>query len=107
MPMPVFIQRSELQAYANSLPIEFLDMQDHHKFLFGGDRLERLVMDRRHLRAQCAQELSVKQLKLRQAIVSVRRQERSVCANPDAFSSEHPDALPRRAAVGDGSSQRR
>lgn len=68
-PAPVFLPRAELQAYADSLPIEFLDMQDHHKVLFGTDPLLGLTVDRRHLRAQCAQELSVKLLKLRQALL--------------------------------------
>jgi hypothetical protein len=66
-PPPVFVGKNELQAYADSLPIEFLDMQDHHKVLHGTDVLQALAVDRRSLRAQCAQELSVKLLKLRQA----------------------------------------
>ncbi len=67
--MPVFVQKKELSLYAKSLPIEFLDMQDHHKVLFGRDTLEGLSIDRSHLRAQCLAELSVKQVKLRQAIL--------------------------------------
>src|SRR5438552_10576690 len=65
-PMPVFVQKNELAAYAKGLPIEFLDMQDHHKVIFGSDPIEGLTIDRTNLRAQCLQELSVKQLKLRQ-----------------------------------------
>jgi hypothetical protein len=67
--VPVWIQKSELQTYADSLPIEFLDMQDHHTVVFGSDPLQGLNVDRSHLRAQCAQELSVKELKLRQAVL--------------------------------------
>jgi len=71
-PVPVFLPQSELKAYADNLPIEFLDMQDHHRVLYGAaDPLQKLAVDRTHLRAQCAQELSVKLLKLRQAIVLV------------------------------------
>ena len=69
-PTPVFLAQSELKACADSLPVEFLDMQDHHKVLFGKeDPLQALTVDRSRLRAQCAQELSVKLLKLRQAMV--------------------------------------
>ena len=68
-PAPVFVQKNELPIYANSLPIEFLDMQDHHKVIFGSDPFQGLKMDRANLRAQVAQELSVKQLKLRQAFL--------------------------------------
>ena len=67
--MPVFLQKNELALYAKSLPIEFLDMQDHHKVLFGADVLEGLSIDRSNLRAQCRQELSIKEIKLRQAIL--------------------------------------
>jgi hypothetical protein len=66
---PVFVPKNELQIYADSLPVEFLDMQDHHKVLFGPDLIQGLNVSRSHLRAQCAQELSVKEYKLRQAIV--------------------------------------
>jgi len=67
-PLPVFVPQSELASYAKGLPIEFLDMQDHHKVLYGSDPLADLMVDRSHLRAQCVQELSVKLLKLRQAM---------------------------------------
>src|SRR6266404_6289672 len=70
-PMPVFVQKSELAIYAKSLPVEFLDMQDHHKVIFGSDPLEGLAVDRAHLRSQCLQELSTKQVKLRQAALLV------------------------------------
>jgi len=53
--MPVFVPKSELQIYADSLPIEFLDMQDHHKVVFGADPLQGLTVDPAHLRGQCAQ----------------------------------------------------
>src|SRR5260221_2025589 len=70
--MPIFIQKSELQIYADSLPIEFLDMQDHHKVILGTDPLHTLKVDRSNLRAQCLQELSIKLLKLRQAVLLAR-----------------------------------
>jgi hypothetical protein len=70
-PMPVIVPMGELQAYANNLPIEFLDMQDHRQVIFGPDPLQGLMVDRSYLRAQCAQELSVKLLKLRQAMLLV------------------------------------
>ena len=68
--MPVLVTKSDLAIYANNLPIEFLDMQDHHQVVFGPDPLQSLSVDPVHLHAQCAQELSLKQLKLRQAILA-------------------------------------
>jgi len=66
-PMPVFVQKNELVAYAKGLPVEFLDMQDHHKVIFGSDLLADLRVDSANLRSQCLQELCTKQLKLRQS----------------------------------------
>jgi predicted nucleotidyltransferase len=67
--MPVFMQKNEVSLYADALPVEFLDMQDHHKVIFGSNPLEPLRVDRTNLRAQCLQELALKQLKLRQAVL--------------------------------------
>jgi hypothetical protein len=70
--MPVLVQKNEVSLYADALPVEFLDMQDHHKVIFGSSPLEGLRIDRSNLRAQCLQELAVKQLKLRQAMLLVK-----------------------------------
>jgi hypothetical protein len=67
--VPVFMQKNEIPFYADALPVEFLDMQDHHKVIFGLNPLESLRIDRSNLRAQCLQELSLKLLKLRQAVL--------------------------------------
>lgn len=79
-PVPVFLPRSELTVYADHLPIEFLDMQDHHQVIYGTDPLQGLTVDRSHLRALCAQELSVKLLKLRQATLLAEGDEKRLSA---------------------------
>jgi hypothetical protein len=86
--MPVFLPQAELKAYADNLPIEFLDMQDHHKLILGTvDPLQALIVDRRHLRAQCIQELSIKLLKLRQMLVLLGN-------NPKSLRHSLLDSLP-------------
>ena len=79
-PVPVFVPQAELKAYADHLPIEFLDMQDHHQVVYGTDPLQGLTVDRGHLRAQCAEELSVKLLKLRQATLLAEGDEKRLSA---------------------------
>jgi len=79
-PLPVFIQKSELQTYADSLPIEFLDMKDHHRIIVGSDPLSGLVVNPSGLRAQCMQELSVKLIKLRQAVLLAGEDEKKLRA---------------------------
>jgi predicted nucleotidyltransferase len=67
---PVLAAPEELLGMARSFPIEFMDMIDHHKVLHGDDPLIRLLVDSRHLRAQCEHDLALAQLKLRQAIAA-------------------------------------
>ena len=77
-PLPVFIQKSELQTYADSLPIEFLDMQDHRRVIFGSDPLAGI--DGEPLgasRAMPSGTFAIKLLKLRQAVLLADGNEKS------------------------------
>src|SRR5205823_2188820 len=65
---PVLIGPNDLAGYARSFPIEFFDMLDHHRLLFGNNPLPGLRVDPRHLHAQCEHDLALLQLKLRQTI---------------------------------------
>lgn len=67
-PAPILIEVDELASYAKALPIEFLDLKDHHRVLHGEDPLVDLRVDQAHLRAQCVYEIATKQLRLRQAL---------------------------------------
>ena len=97
-PAPVFVQASELPAYAKSLPIEFLDMQDHHKVLQGSDPLQGFVVDRSNLRAQCSQELAVKLLKLRQSVLATKGHPKDLRGYSFRFFAKCAHALPGRPA---------
>jgi|GEM_PF-1548638 predicted nucleotidyltransferase len=66
--MPVLVEAGELPHFARSFPIEFLDMLDHHKVLFGDNPLTELAVDRVHLKSQCIHELALLQLKIRQRL---------------------------------------
>jgi predicted nucleotidyltransferase len=68
---PVLAEPDELPALAKDFPIEFLDMREEHRTLFGEDPLSRLVIDRQHLLAQCTHDLALVRLRLRQAIGSL------------------------------------
>jgi hypothetical protein len=94
--LPVLVQNSELQTYADSLPIEFLDMQDHHQVVFGRNPLQGLIVGKSSLRAQCAQELAVKQLKLRQALLLSKRDPRRLT---DLLLSTLPSVLTLYRAI--------
>jgi hypothetical protein len=56
---------------ADVFPIEFSDMKDCHKILFGKDTLSELAIDHKHQRLECEHELRGKLLNLRSRYVLV------------------------------------
>ena len=66
---PVFFDTEFLHDALDVFPIELLDMQEHHRTLWGPDLLAALRIEVVSLRRQCEQELRGKLLKLRQAYV--------------------------------------
>ncbi|HVO33786.1 MAG TPA: hypothetical protein VMU17_07710 [Elusimicrobiota bacterium] len=66
--LPIICQPDELHALAQTYPIEFSDMIDHHRVLFGEDPLKDLLVDTQALGYQCRHDVSLIILKLRQAV---------------------------------------
>jgi hypothetical protein len=85
---PLFFDPEGLQRSLDVFPIEFLDMQERHRILWGSDLLAPLRVGRGNLRLQCEQELRGKLLRLRQAYVE---------------SAGSPDELRRTLLVAAGS----
>ena len=70
---PLFFDSEGLHDSLDVFPIEFLDMQERHRALWGPDLFAGLEIQRANLRLQCEQELRGKLMKLRQSYVeSVR-----------------------------------
>ncbi len=65
-PPPQCFTPNELLTSADAFPIEFLDMQQSRKVIFGGDPLASLAIADDHLRLQLERELKGKLLLLRQ-----------------------------------------
>ncbi len=70
---PMFFDPQFLRDSLDVFPIEFLDMQTHHRTLWGPDLLADLRIGAEPLRRQCELELRGKLLKLRQAYVESSR----------------------------------
>ncbi len=68
-PAPIILRLGELAAVARSLPIEFLDAQNHHRVILGEDPFKDLTINTDFLRAQCEHEISVTTIKLRQGAI--------------------------------------
>jgi hypothetical protein len=71
---PLLLTEREVQPSTDCFPIEFHDMQQHRRVLFGTDVIEHLSIDDKYYRAQVEHELRSKQLRLRQRAAEVLSQ---------------------------------
>ncbi len=65
-PSPLLMSEEEVRTSTDCFPIEFHDMQEQRKVLFGKDVIADLVIDRSFYRAQVEHDLRAKLLRLRQ-----------------------------------------
>ena len=77
-PPPLFMTQEELQRSTDVFTIEFMDMRQHHRALFGDDVLENLDIPTRFHRRQVEYELREKLVLLRQAVCVVAKSERKL-----------------------------
>ena len=59
------LSEDDLRSSTDVFPIKFLDMQEHHRVLWGKDVLSGLTIARDHLRLRCEQEIKNLLLRLR------------------------------------------
>lgn len=65
-PAPLLMTEEETRTSTDSFPIEFSDMRERRKVLYGKDVVADLTIDGRYLRAQLEHDLRSKLLRLRQ-----------------------------------------
>lgn len=70
-PSPLLMSEEEVTKSADSFPIEFRDMQQRRKVLYGPDPIEDLVVHDTHYRTQVEHELRSSLLRLRQHAASI------------------------------------
>jgi predicted nucleotidyltransferase len=70
-PSPLLLSEEEVRDSTDCFPIEFHDMQERRRVLYGPDVVEKLVIDKVFYRAQVEMELRTKLLRLRQKAGSV------------------------------------
>jgi predicted nucleotidyltransferase len=69
-PLPQIFTRQELLDSADVFPIEFLDMRQSRRVLYGADPLAELKIDMRHYRGQLERELKVRLELLRRRYIA-------------------------------------
>ena len=70
-PSPLLMSEEEAHNSADSFPIEFRDMHDHRKVLYGIDVIAGIEVDPKFYRAQLEHELRAKLFRLRQQAAGV------------------------------------
>jgi hypothetical protein len=60
----LFLSEDELHRSTDVFPIKFLQMQRHHRVVYGRDVLSGLQISRQHLRLRCEQEIKNLMLRL-------------------------------------------
>jgi hypothetical protein len=75
-PPPLFMTRAELESSTDVFTIELLDMQQHHRVLFGEDVVQGLQIGRQLHRVQVEYELREKLVLLRQQLLLASESER-------------------------------
>jgi hypothetical protein len=65
-PAPLLLTENEVRNSTDCFAIEFHDIKEHHRILYGADVVSSLVIDRSFYRAQVEHDLRAKLLRLRQ-----------------------------------------
>lgn len=73
IPAPLFLTRRHLESSADVFPVEFLEMRDRHRVLYGPDLISGLKIDLKHLRHQCEEQVKGKLILIRQAYLETAR----------------------------------
>lgn len=78
-PAPLLLTRREFETSTDCFAIEFRDIRDHHRILYGEDLVNDLQLDPSFYRAQVEHELRAKLLRLRHKAAGVLADRRLLC----------------------------
>ncbi len=66
--IPLIFKKSELQSALDVFPVEFIEMRDRNRIIFGEDLLKDIEISKENLRRQCEMEIRAKVLGLRKML---------------------------------------
>jgi len=69
-PAPLFMDRAEWPTSCDVYAIEYSDIKDRHKLLYGEDIVSSLTVEKNHLRLQCESEIKNLLVRLRQSYLA-------------------------------------
>jgi len=76
-PPPLTLTQSEWRGSADSFPMEYADVLERHRVLYGQPPFDGITVDRAHLRLQVEHEAMGKLLKLRQGVLAAGGDEKA------------------------------
>lgn len=77
-PPPLFIDQEYINTSADVFPLEFLDIQENHRVLYGANLFLDIKISTENLRLECESELKGKILALRQSFLQVYPSKRKI-----------------------------
>ena len=78
-PSPLLLTAHEVENCTDCFAIEFQDIQEHHRILYGADVVAALTIDRSFYRAQVEHELRAKLVRLRQKAAGILSDKDVLC----------------------------
>lgn len=78
-PSPLLLTQHEVETSTDCFAIEFRDIKEHHRILFGADVVSSLAIDRCFYRAQVEHDLRAKLLRLRQKAAGILSDKDALC----------------------------
>lgn len=76
--VPLILTRNELSSSLDVFPMEFLDMKDNHKTIYGKDPFKKIRIGMKNLRHECEHEIKGKLIKLREIFLEIGKNEKEI-----------------------------
>jgi hypothetical protein len=71
--VPLFFTKKELQNAADVFPLEFLDIKHPHELLYGEDLIDKIKIEKKHVRRELESELRSKLIHLRENYIWIKK----------------------------------
>lgn len=68
---PLFLSSTHVETSKDVFPVEFLEIQENNKVLYGQDLFKDMQIEQKHIRLFCEQQIKGKLIRLRQAYMEV------------------------------------
>ncbi len=75
---PLFLSHTHIETSKDVFPVEFLEIKDNNKLLYGAELFKDMEIAERHIRLFCEQQIKGKLIRLRQAYMEIGLKKKGV-----------------------------